>query len=129
MKDKFFGTPDFRFRPLKKLTIMANGIRYGIGHEISFVYEVVLSVIVLFFSFYFLRWVDVMILIICTGQVLAAELFNTAIEAMCDFQESRENQKIGIIKDLSATAVGISVAVWATAIIYECLRLAVRWLQ
>jgi diacylglycerol kinase (ATP) len=39
-------------------------------------------------------------------------VFNTAIEAVCDFMETRHNEKIGIIKDMAAAATGIAIAVW-----------------
>jgi diacylglycerol kinase (ATP) len=37
---------------------------------------------------------------------------NSAIEALCDFVEERHNEKIKIIKDIAAAAVGISIVVW-----------------
>jgi diacylglycerol kinase len=43
-----------------------------------------------------------------TGVVLAAELYNTAIEALCDFVENRHDEKIRIIKDIAA-ATGVAV--------------------
>jgi diacylglycerol kinase len=41
--------------------------------------------------------------------VLVAELFNTAIERLCDFLDKRPRKIIMIIKDISAAAVLISV--------------------
>jgi diacylglycerol kinase len=52
-----------------------------------------------------------------TALVLMAELFNSAIEALCDFIETRENPKIKVIKDISASAVGICILLWATIMI------------
>ena len=48
-----------------------------------------------------------------------AELFNSAIEAVCDFLETRENEKIRAIKDIAAAAVGIGVVVWLTVVILD----------
>lgn len=47
MKHKFPGTGDFRFHPLRKIAIMFSGVRYAAVHEICFVYELAVSVIVL----------------------------------------------------------------------------------
>jgi diacylglycerol kinase (ATP) len=44
-------------------------------------------------------------LIIVTGLVWMAELFNTAIEKMSDFISTKKNHKIKFIKDISAAAV------------------------
>ena len=54
-----------------------------------------------------------------------AELFNSAIEAVCDFLETRENEKFRAIKDIAAAAVGISVVVWLIVVILDLVRLAV----
>jgi diacylglycerol kinase (ATP) len=58
-----------------------------------------------------------------TAIVLMAELFNSAIEALCDFIETRKNQKIKVIKDISASAVGIGILLWATIMMVEFVRL------
>lgn len=59
---------------------------------------------------------------IITGFMLAAEMFNTTIEALCDFLEPNENQKIGIIKDIAAAAAGISIVVWIVVLLVEVNR-------
>jgi diacylglycerol kinase len=61
--------------------------------------------------------------LISTAQSLASELFNTALEAVCDFVEPSHNRKIMIIKDISASAAGISIAAWIAVIIYEYYKL------
>lgn len=45
------------------------------------------------------------ILLLATGMVWAAELFNTAIEKMIDHLDKRQHPAIRYIKDLSAAAV------------------------
>jgi hypothetical protein len=56
-------------------------------------------------------------------------MFNTTIEALCDFLEPAENQKMGIIKDIGAAAAGISILVWCVALAVEVLRVwqVARW--
>lgn len=59
-----------------------------------------------------------------------AELFNSAIEAVCDFLETRENEKIRAIKDIAAAAaVGISIVVWLTVVISDVARLVALLLE
>jgi diacylglycerol kinase len=129
MKNKFLGTGDPGYHPLRKIKVIFSGIRYGVILEISVAYKLVLSVIILILSFCFHDWIDVMVIVVATGQVLAGEMFNTAIEAVCDFVESGENEKIGIIKDISAAAAGISTLAWATVIGYEYFKIAHRFLH
>lgn len=45
------------------------------------------------------------VLLLATGMVWAAELFNTAIEQIMDFISEKRQPQIGYIKDLSAAAV------------------------
>jgi diacylglycerol kinase (ATP) len=70
-----------------------------------------------------------MVILVVTAQVLAAELFNTAIEAVCDFMETARNEKIRVIKDISAGAAGISIAAWAIVIAYEYYKLVIKLIK
>ena len=49
-----------------------------------------------------LEWIAVLI---CCGLVIAAELFNTAIEKVCDMISTEREPQIKYIKDVSAAAV------------------------
>ena len=44
-------------------------------------------------------------LFLTVGSVFAAELFNTAVEKLCDFSEKHLNPHIRVIKDIAAGAV------------------------
>ncbi|CAK8718750.1 Diacylglycerol kinase [Candidatus Electrothrix aarhusensis] len=57
-----------------------------------------------------------------TGFMLASEMFNTTVEALCDFMEPQKNEKIAIIKDISAAAAGISILVWWVIIGLEAIH-------
>lgn len=113
MKNKFLGIGEPGYHPIKKIKIVLSGLRYAVLADFSVMYKVVLSVIVLVVSAYLHAWVDAALIILATGVTLVAELFNTAIEALCDFVETRHNEKIGIIKDIAAAAAGIAVLAWA----------------
>jgi diacylglycerol kinase len=47
-------------------------------------------------------------IILCIGLVLAAELFNTAIEFLTDLVSPEHNKKAGLVKDMAAGAVLIT---------------------
>jgi len=83
----------------------------------------VLSLIILLPALIYRQWLDFEMILLSTGLVLIAELFNTAIEAVCDFIETRHNEKIRAIKDIAAAAVGISMVVWLTVMIFNAIHL------
>jgi diacylglycerol kinase len=111
------------YHPLRKLKIILSGIYFAVVSDFSVAYKVILSVPVLGISFMFQRWVDVTLILLATGLMLMAELFNSAIEVLCDFVEQREDERIRIIKDISAAAAGISILVWMTTLIIESSHL------
>jgi diacylglycerol kinase len=127
VRNKFLGTGDPGYHPLRKIRVILSGIRFGVLLEITVAYKLVVSAILLVLSFYFHDWIDVMVIVVATAQVLAGELFNTAIEAVCDFIETAQNEKIRVIKDISAAAAGISIWAWAIVIIYEYYKLLARF--
>jgi len=67
-------------------------------------------------------WVDLLLILVVTALVLVAEILNSAIEALCDFVETRHNERIKVIKDIAAAAVGISILVWFVVLIVEASR-------
>lgn len=112
MKNKFLNTGQSGYHPLRKFYTIMKGLRYAALFDFSVMYKAVLSVIVLLLALSFHQWIDAALVITVTGFTLMSELFNTAIEAMCDFIEEKHNDKIAIIKDIAAAAAGIAVFVW-----------------
>ncbi|MEW5966163.1 MAG: diacylglycerol kinase [Pseudomonadota bacterium] len=123
MRNKFLGTGEPGYHPLRKIAVIAAGLRYAVLHDFSVMYKVVLSVGVLLIALWLHNWVDAAVILLATGLVVAAELFNTAIEALCDFVETRHNEKIGIIKDIAAAATGIVILAWWIVLGVELVRL------
>lgn len=104
MRNKFLGTGDAGYHPLRKVRTVLSGLRYAVAYDFSVAYKLVLSVVVLAMIFALRAWVDVLLVLLATGLVLVAEMFNSAIEALCDFVEERHNEKIKVIKDIAAAA-------------------------
>lgn len=78
-----------------------NGIRVVWREEINFRIEVVIAVVVLCLAYYlnFLMR-DLMIIIVCIGAVLSAEILNTAVEDLCNKVEPNVDPIIGKVKDI-----------------------------
>lgn len=127
MKNKFLGTGHEGYNPLRKLKIIFSGLRYALRHDFAVLYKLVISVFLFLLAFYYRQWVDLGLITVATGMMLVAEMFNTTIEALCDFVEENHNEKIAIIKDISAASAGISIFVWFVIAVLEALRF-LNWL-
>ena len=122
MRHKFLGTGEPGYHPLRKIRTVFSGLRYAVLYDWSVTYKLILSAVVLVLAFVFRQWLDVLLILLATVFVIAAEIFNSAIEAICDFMETRENPKIKVIKDMAAAAVGIAMLVWLVIIGSELIE-------
>jgi len=122
MRHKFLGTGEPGYHPLRKIRTVFSGLRYAVLYDWSVTYKLILSAVVLVLAFVFRQWLDVLLILLATAFVIAAEIFNSAIEAICDFMETRENPKIKVIKDMAAAAVGIAMLVWLVIIGSELIE-------
>jgi diacylglycerol kinase (ATP) len=127
MRNKFLDTGQPGYHPLRKLKVCLSGLRYAIVYDFSVAYKVVLSIPVLAVCLYFQEWIDFLAVLAATGLMLIAEMFNTAVEALCDFMETRRNDKIRVIKDIAAGATGIAILIWVVVLAVELVRLWRIW--
>jgi diacylglycerol kinase len=116
-----YSTPGYH--PIKKIKVVLKGLNSAVITDFSVAYKLVLSIPILLITCIFYKWVDLTIILLATGMMLLAELFNSAIEILCDFVEQQQNPQIGMIKDIAAAAVGIAIFVWAAILIIEGIQL------
>ena len=116
-----FRTP--RYRPIQKLKVILSGLQVAVVTDFSVAYKVVLSFPVLIASFFWRQWIDASLILLAMGLMLISELFNSAIEVLCDFVEPQQNDRIRITKDIAAAATGLSILVWAAILLIESIRL------
>lgn len=119
MRHKFLGTGEPGYHPLRKLRTILTGLRYAVIYDFSVAWKLLFSLVVLVAALWARDWVDALLIIVVTALVLVAEIMNSAIEALCDFVETRHNDKIGIIKDIAAAAVGIAMLAWLLVLGFE----------
>lgn len=123
MRNKFLGTGEPGFNPWRKLRVIASGLRYAVVYDLSVAYKVALSAVVLLLSFAYRAWIDVLMVLVATALMLSAEIFNSSIEAICDYLQTAKDEKIKAIKDMAAAATGISILAWLLVIVFETLNL------
>ncbi|MDQ5946562.1 MAG: diacylglycerol kinase, partial [Pseudomonadota bacterium] len=122
MRNKFLGTGTPGYHPMQKMRTVVSGLRYAVLYDFSVAYKLLLSGVLLVATFVLREWVDFLLIALVTGLVLVAEMFNSAIEALCDFVEDSHNEKIKVIKDIAAAAVGITILMWFLVFAVEVAR-------
>lgn len=89
-----------------------NGIFHVLKKEEHLKIHVVISLLVIIAGFCFkispMEW---MIIVLCIGLVISAELMNTAIERLSDIVNPNHNPNIGLVKDIAAGAVIITAII------------------
>jgi diacylglycerol kinase len=123
MRNKFLGTGETGYHPIRKVRTVISGLRYAIIYDVSVAYKLVLSGLLLIIALILQAWVDMLMILVVTAVALTAEIMNSAIEALCDFVESAHNEKVKMIKDVSASAVGVSIFAWLIVLVVEASRL------
>lgn len=122
MKNKFLETGEKGYHPLRKFKIILSGLRFAVIYDFSVLYKIIISVLILIPVILYKDWIDASLIILATGVMIAGEVFNTAIEAVCDFMETRYNEKIRIIKDIAAAAAGITIFTWIAVVSIELIK-------
>ncbi|MBD3306318.1 diacylglycerol kinase [candidate division KSB3 bacterium] len=108
-----------QFSPKRKILIFLSGLRLATFRDVSVAYKVVLSLIILGISFSVREWVNFLLILLATGQMIMAEIFNTTIETLCDYLTTEYDETIKAVKDIAASAATISIIVWAIVMLFE----------
>jgi len=96
-------------KKLRSFSYAYTGFVTAFKEEFNFRMHITLGLTALFLGFFFrittIEWVEILL---CISVVLAAELFNTALEELCDMLKPTHDPHVAKIKDLSAAAVFVS---------------------
>jgi len=92
-------------------------------------YKAALAAALLAIAFSQRAWLDFSLVLVTTALVLAAELFNTAIEELCDYVQPERAPQIGAAKDIAAAAVSLCMVAWLIVMLIEGLLLLLPGIQ
>jgi diacylglycerol kinase (ATP) len=114
---------------MKKFIDAFRGVLFAIKDGTSLKIQLVFSVVSLGLGFYFnisiSEWCFILLAI---GLVIAAEIFNTSIEWVCNFMEPKHNEEIGKIKDTAAGAVLVlAVTAFVVGLIIFTPKIIALW--
>lgn len=91
---------------MKKFRVAIQGIIHALKSEWSLRIHLGAAIIVIQSAWILeVSLTEWTILLLCIVMVIAAELFNTALEWLCNKVEPQHDEKIGQIKDVAAGAV------------------------
>lgn len=91
---------------LKSFSFALKGLGSAVKSERNFRIQLTCALLVVAFGFLFsLSRSEWLVIVLCIGLVLFAELVNTSIEKLLDIVHPGLHPKVGEIKDLSAAAV------------------------
>ncbi|MEO4796378.1 diacylglycerol kinase family protein [Bacteroides uniformis] len=101
---------DFK-KQLRSFGYAWKGIRCCVGKEQNLSFHLIATVVTVIAGFLLeITRIDWMIVILCIGVVIAAELFNTAIEKLVDLVSPERHPIAGQVKDIAAGAVLVCAA-------------------
>lgn len=115
-------------RQMKSYKYAAKGVHYTLATQVNIWVQLFATVIVLLTAYYLdFSLEHYLILVLTIGFVIAAELFNTAIEILVDLISPEHHPQAGLIKDVAAgavlvasfTAAIIGTVLFVTAIAYK----------
>ncbi|MBY0472094.1 diacylglycerol kinase [bacterium] len=112
------------YHPLRKFRLAVSGIKHAVFLDFSVRYKLVISVVFLVIAAVYETLFHFLFLLAVTGLMLAVEVFNTIIEALCDYIQPGQNESIRNIKDMAAGAAYIVIFVWYVVlgvVLYELL--------
>jgi diacylglycerol kinase (ATP) len=103
---------------LRSLKYAVRGIGYALSGSNLRIQLGCASVAAMAGFYYRISTSEWLIIVLCIGSVLSAELMNTAIEKIADFIHPQKDERIGQLKDIAAGAVLLSaIASLITALI------------
>lgn len=94
---------------LKSFSHALHGVQHAIVHEQNFRIEIFCTMATIGFAIVFnMSKIEWLVVLINISFVLMAELFNTALENLCNIIHKETHPTIKIVKDVSAAAVVIT---------------------
>ena len=112
------------YHPFRKFRYALSGLTHAVFLDFSVQYKVLVSVIFLGVAAVFETLFHFLFVLAVTGTMLTAEVFNTVIEALCDYVQPERDDRIRNIKDMAAGATYITIFVWYVVlgvVLYELL--------
>jgi diacylglycerol kinase len=114
------------YHPWREFRYAMAGITHAVLLDFSVQYKLVLSIAFLAIAAVFKTLFHFLFVLAMTGMMLTAEVFNTVVEALCDYVQPERDERIRHIKDMAAGATYITIVIWYVVlgvVLYELLSM------
>lgn len=114
------------YHPWRKFRYAMAGLTHAVLLDFSVQYKLVLSIAFLTIAAVFETLFHFLFVLAMTGMMLTAEVFNTVVEALCDYVQPERDERIRHIKDMAAGATYITILIWYVVlgvVLYELLSM------
>lgn len=96
-----------------------SGWKYIYKYDRSVIRKSVYSFLIISLIIWQQDWRMLLLMVVASGFMISAELFNTCVELICDYLTNKYDQRIKIIKDVSAASTNIAFILWIGLALYE----------
>lgn len=100
------------YHPLRKVRIALHGIWYAVFRDFTVRYKLIVSAAFLLIAGIYETPFHFLFVLAVTGLMLATEILNSAIEALCDYMQPKYDDRIKHIKDMAAGATFVAILIW-----------------
>ncbi|MDA8254790.1 MAG: diacylglycerol kinase [Betaproteobacteria bacterium] len=100
------------YHPLRKIRTAFAGIWHAVFRDFTVRYKLLVSLVFLAIAGIYETLFHFLFVLAVTGVMLATEILNSAIEALCDVVQPKYDVRIKHIKDMAAGATFIAIVVW-----------------
>lgn len=110
------------YHPLRKIRTALAGIWHAVFRDFTVRYKLIISVVFLAIAGVYETLFHFLFLLAVTGVMLATEILNSAVEALCDYVQPNYDDRIKHIKDMAAGATFIAILIWyivLAVVLYE----------
>lgn len=99
-------------RKKNRFIVACNGLWFVFKNEVHFKIHIIVFILVVLLGLYFRieKW-EWAIVLLCSLLIFICEIINTAMERLCDYIQPGNDERIGLIKDIAASAVFVSAVI------------------
>lgn len=115
---------DAGYHPFRKIRTGLAGVRYAVFSDFTVRYKLIVSIVSLTVAGVYETVFHFLFVLAVTGVMLATEILNSAMEALCDYLQPDYDDRIKHIKDMAAGATFIAIVIWYVVlgvVLYELL--------